>query len=248
MDPTEEEDWHEAAFSSRHVHNRVARHGGGHGRSAKASFDVRRSFGTYEVNWGVATKAPEKKAKPSPSALELFRLTHDGNGIVGEIHLRDAVAATVLLAGSRATLGALVAGARRDAGGNNKGTDAAPAGHDSAGDSAPGGSGEEGERDDAATDVEERERRRFRAFEKNSFRSPKFWFSFRGRPASPSSAADGDELSGTGYLVFSGNQCPRFQGTISCEALGWDNVPLSGWKAVQRSERDTAVQWGEETM
>lgn len=74
-------------------------------------------------------------------------------------------------------------------------------------------------------------------FEKNSFRNPKFWLRFKS-PTNPSDI-------GTGYLVFSGNDCRRFKGTLSSELREWDNIAISGWKAVGMSERDISFQWGQ---
>ncbi|KAK7966848.1 uncharacterized protein PG986_001125 [Apiospora aurea] len=92
--------------------------------------------------------------------------------------------------------------------------------------------------------LEEQQQGRFETFEKNSFRSPKFWLRFHGHePQTDDGAA---ERSGTGYLVFSGNDCRKFEGTISCDAINWDNKKLSGWKTIARSERDTPVLWYEQ--
>ncbi|KAF4446583.1 catalase [Fusarium austroafricanum] len=82
------------------------------------------------------------------------------------------------------------------------------------------------------------ERQRFNSFEKNTFRQPKFWLSWRGRLlVSPTSDltleqdSDRHEIqSGMGYLVFTGNKCQKFHGIISCDVLGWKDVALNGWK------------------
>jgi hypothetical protein len=90
---------------------------------------------------------------------------------------------------------------------------------------------------------EDREQLRFRNFEKNTFRQPKFWLFWKGIViAVPENAAQAsaDNLpdsspnepqSGMGYVVFSGNnKYERFRGVISCEYLGWKDVAISGRK------------------
>ncbi|KAF5582271.1 catalase [Fusarium pseudocircinatum] len=75
-------------------------------------------------------------------------------------------------------------------------------------------------------------------FEKNTFRQPKFWLSWRGKvlvkPESgvvPQHHSPLDAIqSGLGYVVFTGNKYQKFKGTISCDVLGWDNVAITGWK------------------
>ncbi|PNP54807.1 hypothetical protein FNYG_15554 [Fusarium nygamai] len=75
-------------------------------------------------------------------------------------------------------------------------------------------------------------------FEKNTFRQPKFWLSWRGKvlvkPESGVVPEDHSPLdaiqSGIGYIVFTGNKYQKFKGTIGCDILGWDNVAITGWK------------------
>ncbi|KAJ4003932.1 hypothetical protein NW752_012070 [Fusarium irregulare] len=88
------------------------------------------------------------------------------------------------------------------------------------------------------TAYEEKEQARFNKFEKNTFRQPKFWLSWKGRVlAAPQHNAHAetesatDEIqSGMGYLVFSGNRYEKFNGTISCESLGWKDIAIAGRK------------------
>ncbi|KAK8034261.1 hypothetical protein PG993_009256 [Apiospora rasikravindrae] len=248
------DDWEDTVLSSRHMHNRV----GGRAGKSKAGdrshgdgggFDVRKSFGTYEVKLGKG----KKTSTSSSSTLEILRLTADGRGVIGDLHLEGAVTATVLMAGSRKVLNAIVDGF---------GDTDAPSGSEARLEEDEDGN-EDGERNqaddendvsnnaDAGVDanletgaeresLEERQPGRFETFEKNSFRSPKFWLRFHGHESRADGAA---ERSGTGYLVFSGNDCRKFEGTISCDAINWDNKKLSGWKTIARSERDTPVFW-----
>ncbi|CAJ2508941.1 Uu.00g139670.m01.CDS01 [Anthostomella pinea] len=238
-----DDDWQEAAFSSRHVHNRVGRSSGGR-TERQAAFDVRKAFGTYGHGGASDEEAPTRRSA-SASQLEIYRLTPSGQGLVGEIRLRGAIEATVVLAGSRKTL--------RDVVGEMEVPPTSTSSPDASGQEEQGeGEGEESS-EEAAESAEDREdsedvsaeasqQRRSRTFEKNSFRSPKFWLQWRGQVTRPgtSDVVNGD---GVGYLVFAGNDCCKFQATISCRVLGWDNVSFGGRKDASRSERDVPVVW-----
>lgn len=100
----------------------------------------------------------------------------------------------------------------------------------------------------SSLDSEERQRRRTSTFEKNSFRHPKFWFRWQGQLSDEASAAaelgdHGCDVHGSGYIVFSGNDCKRFSGTMTSEQLAWNNVKMSGFKAKPQPERDFEVKW-----
>jgi hypothetical protein len=218
------DDWQDAAFSTRHVHNRTGRGGGKSKHSA--AFDVRKTFASYEVKcpaWQKALSASgsEQEGRREPS-LELYRLTEDGEGVVGELALPGVLHASVILAGSRESLRRTVAGLEP----NVK---------------------EEEDYDDEereeSEDEEEQQRDRFETFDKNSFRSPKFWFRWSGAP-SHTTAKEAEVETELGYIVFSGNDCRKFKGTINCESLKWKNVAITGHKIVARKESDTKVAWG----
>jgi hypothetical protein len=133
-------------------------------------------------------------------------------------------------------------------------------------------------------------RHRAAAFEKNSFRQPKFWFRWQGittaagvQPVSQphsgrgntshhhnasdehvdldeqedlENCAEDDALDGpapretrvhgSGYLVFANNDCRRFQGTLTSEQLGWNNVKMNGWRTRPQPERDFEICWSGE--
>ncbi|KAK6215694.1 catalase [Colletotrichum tabaci] len=277
-------DWQEAAFATRHLHNRASKSkaGGGRGRRGGA-FEVRRTFGRYDVKCPSASRAsppPEsggKKGKRTAAAaarptLDIFRLSDDGRGLLGELVLPGALEASVILTGSRKTLEDLMSqfeegeeegdegqgegGGEEEEIGNNREDDGV---HDEGhGNPVPNGEcdfededGEDTSRHEESDDDDpDKERSRFRAFEKNSFRSPKFWFQWKGRTTTPSPSppddrglAAGRPETGRGYVVFSGNDCRSFKGTITCDALGWKDASMSGWKEVSMSERDVAFAW-----
>jgi hypothetical protein len=220
------DDWQDAAFSNRHMHNRTGRGGGKSKHSA--AFDVRKTFASYEVKCPAWQKVLGGSSERE-ATLELYRLMEGGEGVVGELSLPGVLHASMILAGSRESLRRTVAGLEpsdeeEDKTKNNK--------HE----------------EEDSEDEEEQERDRFETFEKNSFRSPKFWFRWSGLPISV--AQDGSKIgeweTELGYVVFSGNDCRRFKGTINCESLKWKNVAVTGHKIVARSESDTRITWGKD--
>lgn len=94
----------------------------------------------------------------------------------------------------------------------------------------------EGSNDDEARII-----KRHDNFEKNSFRTPKFWFQWTGQ-VRPSTIAPSFH-TGRGYLVFSGKNCKIVKGTITADCLQWNDVPLSGRKRASMPERDDPLCW-----
>jgi len=227
------DDWQEAAFTSRHMHNRTGRSGKSKHTSA---FDVRKSFASYSVkcpSWQKALDANGEPQSEQDASMELYRLTDSGEGVVGHLILPGILHSSIILAGSRDSLRRTIADVESD----EEETD---------------GNEEEKDEDEDSdnTEPESPAKTRFDTFEKNSFRSPKFWFRWSGVPltSSPTAASSKDEAnayeSDLGYIVFSGNDCRKFKGTINCASLAWKNVAISGHKLVARSESNTQVAWG----
>lgn len=268
------DDWQEAALTNRHLHNRVGKYGRGKGGKSNGGFDVQKTLGTYEVKCHAAGKlVKEKGSNAGVGKLEIYHLNEEGNALVGELFLPEALHGTVLLTGSRKTMKAVVRsfelheeieseteheGGDAELGIERQSLDGSLAGE---------GAEDEAEEEDAeeeehsGVEAEDREERRYKQFEKNSFRSPKFWMKWQGqvlaalpdcRQSSPSE--DGDKLgyrvpaseafvTDEGYLVFASNNCEKFQGTLSCEALEWDNVKVQGWKLRNHKARGFEVHW-----
>jgi hypothetical protein len=220
------DDWQDAAFSSRHMHNRTQR------GSKSKRFDVRKTFGSYSIKCAAWQRLDDVSSDASASC-ELYRLTENGEGVVGELALPGALRAAVVLAGSRESLRRTV-------------------------EDMEGGDDEDGDEEEDDEESEELPKSpmqaRFETFEKNSFRSPKFWLRWSGTPnaqedskgAGSSDAAVLD--TGLGYIVFSGNDCQKFKGTLNCAALSWKDVALVGHKIAGRSESDVPVAWGKENV
>lgn len=262
------DDWQETQQNTRHMHNRVGRgnkrHGGG---TSSGSFDIKRMLGTYDVKCSAAGKLSAKNGASGqddllPRKLEVYTLNERGNAVIGELMLGGVVHGVVLFAGSRKVMGAVV----RELEEGNRQEEEESEDEEEKGE-AEGGTGEnsvkgaaepgpdnddddEDEEDDSNDDTDEESitNQRFREFEKNSFRSPKFWLRWQGSARLPTESSDPSitseqPVSGTGYFVFSGNQCDRFQGTLSCDSLEWDNVKISGWKLRSQPARDFALTW-----
>ena len=191
------DDWQDAAFSSRHMHNNRG------AKSKRANLDVRKTFGSYEVKCPAWQKL-ENASPEQPASLEIYRLTENREGVVGVLTFPGALRAAVVLAGSRQSLRTTVESFEETTGGEEENEE------------------EDEEEDDEPSSPSQL---RFETFEKNSFRSPKFWFRWSGSPtvdkvpASPKAGKASSNIveieSGLGYIVFAGNDCRKFKGTIN---------------------------------
>lgn len=241
------DDWQESAFNSRHVHNRVGKSSGKSGR--RAEFQVKKTFGKYEVKCPKASNlaADSSPAKTKPG-LEIFCLSDDSRGLLGSLSLPGALEANIVLAGSRKVLEDLVCQLEERGLSQDDEDDRSDNGSSSSTSANDVRNADEEEEEEPSQREHEKERQRFQNFEKNSFRSPKFWFQWKGKvlsgsPSNQESTTAPTSQSGRGYLVFSGNDCRSFKGTISCEALGWKDVSISGWKQSTMNERDVVFEW-----
>lgn len=260
----EQEEWQTEHFNSRRI---------AHGRKGKSkgkggSFDPRRSYGVYQLICPASTKLSRTKARKSTSAANTAEGILEIHGpvegrddvLMCTLELHDVLSGVAVLAGSRKALSSAVRDLEQT-GVDEEATPQVATDQDKAqSDDDHDGNSSHGEGAAAKSSIEladERERRRYAAFEKNSFRSPKFWMRWRAtlsvqkkdeeidahEPAAPDSPAQsgGVEVNG-GYLVFSGNDCASFDGTVSCDALDWKNVKLSGKKSVSKA-RECSLGW-----
>lgn len=276
----ENDDWQDAAFNTRHLHNRNDR--GGQGGNSRHEFQPSNTFGSHLVKCAalekLQTSAPEASSSGSKAkkrrgsrgevVLEVYRLTDDEDGLLGSLVCAGVLESSVVFAGSRKLLWKIW----QQLGGTGTGESSADLdsteskgkakekahagitddkkapGDDDSDDEGDSSDVEDLQSQSSSLDSEERQRRRVSTFEKNSFRHPKFWFRWQGEMADDKASdpkPDGNKVHGSGYIVFSSNECKRFQGTITSEQLGWNNVKMSGWKARPQPERDFEVQWGE---
>lgn len=221
------------------MHNRQSRNNpsksGGSGKSKRTTFDVRKTFGSYQIkcpSWFKLHNEMQVEGNQD-ATLELYRLTECGRGVVGEMSLPGCIRAAVLLAASRKSLQAILDTLepvqRADADSKNEERK----------------DDEDSDEDDDEEESEESEEEpdRFETFEKNSFREPKFWLRWNGKLESPAVEEEKAE-SGLGYIIFPSNDCRKFKGTLNCASLEWKDVAFSGHKIAPRSESDIPVAWG----
>lgn len=244
--------------------NAKADHVGGHGGAKK----TRRSSSSSSSSKGKGGGGGAKDI-----VLDIYRLTDDEDGLLGSLKCPGVLEATVVFAGSRKVLWQITHGlggddlasptvltnGRRgikpgDKNATNGSAEMAEVDDQEETSSEddedePGGEDEEA---DGLGSREVRQQRRFAKFAKNSFRHPKFWFRWQGNvvdqddlpPALESlGATGGSKVHGSGYVVFSGNDCKRFQGTLTSEQLAWNNVKMTGFKTKPQPERDFEIQW-----
>lgn len=204
--------------------------------------------------------------------LDIYRLTDDEDGVLGSLKFPGVFEAAAVFAGSRKVLGNITRHLGQDDTvedtpyGTRRGSQGSSTSHTEksllgkAGNTVNGEAEEESESDEEESSEDEgelsgrekRQKRRLATFEKNSFRQPKFWFRWQGVLSEEALATledlelEGNKVRGSGYVVFSGNDCRRFQGTMTSEQLGWNNVKMTGWKAKPQPERDFEIQWTRE--
>lgn len=239
------DDWQETAFSNRHVHNRIGRKGRSKGAKAKASFDVRNTFGTYEIDCRAAERRSSKSSDAEANfKLEICRLNEAQNALLGELTMAGVLRARIIMTGSRKAMENIVEGMKQESNAHMK--EPVESGTKSQLDEVHNMDQSQETEDEEESEDEIDENSRFKTFEKNSFRSPKFWLWWQGEEAHGTDRdhmCDGTIMKGTGYVVFSGNDCRAFTGTISCSEFAWENVKMSGHKTKSKPERDFDFHW-----
>lgn len=230
-----------AFYSRRFAHGKSKSKSGRSGGVTKP-FNPLATLGRYEVTLGAGSSA-------SQHALEIHELTEGETGLVGTFDFAK-LTGMFALAGSRKGLAEIVAGLEEE------GSE-----HDD--DGTEDGGGEEGHESDSDAKDGEYERsalelqdealnRRARAFEKNSFRNPKFWMRWKGTKLAAHVADGADQDierkglkqvdSDMGYLVFANNACDRFEGTITCPSLDWKQLKMKGRK-IHSNARSCPMSW-----
>lgn len=225
----------DSAFQSR----RFA-HGKSKGKSGRGSgrggggpskpFNPLAALGRYEVSLG---------AGPSTSqhVFEVHELTESETGLVGTFDFAK-LSGMFILAGSRKQLGDIITGleeGEEDDENDDDGESEEPQDDDDA----------ESENEPSAIELQdEKVNRRARAFEKNSFRNPKFWMRWKGKPANDNGDKFDPVETDMGYLVFANNECDKFEGTITCPSLDWKQLKLKGRK-VHSKGRSCPVSWAD---
>ncbi|KAH6869074.1 hypothetical protein B0T10DRAFT_467498 [Thelonectria olida] len=203
-----EADWESGFLTTRHAHNKNSTQARQSGSKGSSEFDVRRTYGSYELKCSAAEAAASfglaemrgqqrrrrnKRKQLSGPRLEIYRLTDDEDGLVGEL-FPAVLEATVILAGSRRQLHDIntkrvgldeeylgkevTSDPLKDKPEKDKNAEEVDS---SQVDRPPGMDIEPPEETAEPADGEAKQRRRFETFEKNSFRQPKFWLWWHGR-------------------------------------------------------------------
>jgi hypothetical protein len=227
----------DSAFQSRRfTHGKSkGKSGRGSGRGgggASKPFNPLAALGRYEVSLG---------AGPSTSqhAFEIHELTESETGLVGTFDF-EKLSGMFILAGSREQLADIITGL------------------EDSDDEDEDGEGDDGENQDPQDDgdiesenepsaielQDERLNRRAQAFEKNSFRNPKFWMRWKGTSAVENDSTTNQVETDMGYLVFTNNECDKFEGTITCPSLDWKQLKLKGRK-VHSKGRSCPASWND---
>lgn len=231
--------------------------GGGNGGGAKSKSASGK--GTSGSSNKKTSRSNSNGASAGDAILEMYRLADGEEGILGSLRCAGVFEATVVFAGSRKTLSKItrhlgrsdLEGAasssssslpiRRDGSARVSGHTAENGEDDDEEDDSDDDEPSSGDDTDGGGSREKRQRKRIATFEKNSFRQPKFWFRWQGDVDDDTGAAV--KANGSGYIVFSGNDCKRFQGTMTSEKLGWNNVKMNGFKTKPQPERDFEICW-----
>jgi hypothetical protein len=220
----------DSAFQSR----RFA-HGKSKGKSGRASgrsggtskpFNPLATLGSYEVSLGAGPSSTQH-------VLEIHELSEEETGLLGTFDF-GKLSGVFVMAGSRKQLADIITGLEDD---DDEGAEDDEDDQESR-ESHSDDREEETEQEPSAIELQdEKVNRRARAFEKNSFRNPKFWIRWKGTPVSGVS-------NDMGYLVFANNECDKFEGTITCLSLDWKQLKLKGRK-VHSKGRSCPADWND---
>lgn len=224
----------DSAFQSRRfAHGKSkGKSGRGSGRGgggASKPFNPLAALGRYEVSLG---------AGPSTSqhAFEIHELTESETGLVGTFDFVD-LSGMFVLAGSRKQLADIITGLEEGDGD----------------DEDVEGTSQDSREDDNAESVnepsaielqDEKINRRAQAFEKNSFRNPKFWMKWKGTLITDNKDQSNKVQTDMGYIVFANNECDKFEGTITCPSLDWKQLKLKGRK-IHSKGRSCPESWND---
>lgn len=206
--------------------NRQGKSKGGPGPSS--GFDPLRARGRYEVGLGSGKKHTGGSDQVSNSWLEIHELTEGNDALIGTFSFASKAQGMCVLAGSRKGLAKAVQSLES----TEDVEETSPE------DDADDDEAEETDLQQHKSILEledEKQSRTKKAFEKNTFRSPKFWMTWRSSASTTVDDAVEPNIKKTAYLVFAGNDCQRFEGTISSTALDWDNLKVRGRKIHSRA-------------
>lgn len=210
-------------LSSRRIpHSRAGKKG-----SSQQTFDPLTAVGTYEI----LCKA-DGLDRNTASSITVHGLTEDNSTLIVRLIIGNVVDAIGILAGSRKVMKAKVDELEADHDQNES--------SDESGGDNPDAMGT-GSDDQSREEPDDMHNRRVATFEKNSFRNPKFWLCWRGVVRKNGEGASIGEKN-FGYLIWKNNRCEQFEGTISCDALGWKNVKIKGHRT-RKGASECHLNW-----
>lgn len=228
----------DSAFQSRcFAHGKSkSKSGRGSGRGgggASKPFNPLAALGRYEVSLGAGPAS-------SNHVFEIHELTESETGLMGTFDF-EKLRGMFILAGSRKQLAYTITGLE-----DNEDDDENDEEEDD--DREDQGSQDDGnaESDNEPSAIELQDKklnRRAQAFEKNSFRNPKFWMRWKGMSTVENDNDIPNQVeTDMGYLVFTNNECDKFEGIITCPSLDWKQLKLKGRK-VHSKGRSCPVSW-----
>ena len=236
----------DSAFQSRRfAHGKSkAKSGRGGGGGVSKPFNPSAALGQYAISLGGGTSKTSQQY-----ILEIHELTECETGLLGTFDF-GRLKGMFVLAGSRKGLAEIITGLEEEEAEEKKekedDDDADAGGEESHGSHTTDDLEECEEHELSAIELQdEKVNRRARAFEKNSFRNPKFWMKWKGTQgaAAGTESADLDHVeSNMGYLVFANNACDKFEGTVTCPSLDWEQLKLKGRK-VHCNATSCPMEW-----
>lgn len=204
-------------LNSRHFsHSSASKKGG-----RRQAFDPLAAVGSYEI----LCKADGSDSN-APSLMTIHGLNEDDSALIVSFAIGKAVEAMAILAGSRKVMKQIVDELESE-----------PDQCSSLGEEEIVGV----ENQESEEEEEDLGKRRADNFEKNSFRNPKFWMCWRGTVRKDKDDTPIGEKN-MGYLVWKSNRCEQFEGTISCDTLGWRNVKLKGHR-IRKGAAECHLHW-----
>ncbi|KAK5138107.1 hypothetical protein LTR08_004802 [Meristemomyces frigidus] len=231
------DDWQDEVFNHRRIpHGRSKKSGKAAGRKGAGTFDPKQALGSYELS-GTVVATLLAEAEETNAVFEIHELTETPGGMIGSLVVGKKLKAAVLLAGSRKLLSTIV--------GEAESIDSDEEDSDVEEDDVEAEGEEDEDEGEPETELQAQDRKaneRAQAFEKNSFRNPKFWLQWQGDVAG--SDAEPVRERNQGYVVFSGNDCKDLKGTLSCKTLNWEDAAVQGRKTTSRP-RPAFLGWND---
>ena len=234
------EDWQDLALNNRRLpHGKTKKGGKAAGRHGARDFSPRKAVGSYKLSTDNVAAAGfiDRRQMPPLAVLEIHEFTQRPGGYVASLSCgHGKLKAAVLLAGSRKLLKGLVEDEEE---GSESSDEAQDDTRSSVHDDSDSSGRDEQYSETSMEAVDRKINERARAFEKNSFRQPKFWLQWQGEirleDQHDGSALDASRTKllherSVGYLTFDRMDCESFMGTLNCKTLSWKNLAIKGAK------------------